>query len=173
MKNCNLLRISLLLFASFSVCFSALGGANPQPDLLIGENKAKLKGDDVYRKAKQKVVLKMDREGEAEFFVRIENDGDMADAFRLRGRKGSKRFRIKYHDVSNGGANITAALVRGKHVTETLTPGQGASIRAEVEAKKHGQGKGGKRKTFKIRSVSVAKPSARDQVRATVVTPKA
>lgn len=169
------MKTRFLLFTLSVTLFGLSGsnGADFQPDLSIGDSPTALKGDNKYKNSGQKNTLRLsDRQSQNDFFVGVENDGDNPDQVKLRGRKGNKHFRIDYFDQSNGGANVTAAIVKGRYVTAELAPAERIIIRGEIEPKRHGKGKGGKRSGIRIKGTSLNKASAKDQVRLTVITPK-
>ena len=150
--------------------------ADYRPDLQIGETRDLLKGDDQYLGGGQKIRIETD--GKTKFFVRVENDGDLDDTIKLRGRKGNRHFDVQYFDDSNGGANVTGSLIRGNFVTGVLATGEGIFVRGEVERinkrenRGNGKGNGGKRGNFKVRGFSQNDPAGRDKVRAIVSSGK-
>ena len=79
--------------------------ADYRPDLLIGETRDKLKGDNKYLGGSQKIRL--ETEGKTKFFVRVENDGDLEDTIKMRGRTipSSTPSRILLIDKSTCGTN--------------------------------------------------------------------
>ena len=65
---------------------------------------------------------------EAVFVLRIENDGEFEDIIRLRGRRGSERFGVRY---LSGGEDVTADVVAGTF-QRLLAPGGFRVVRARV-----------------------------------------
>ena len=171
-------RISTVLIVPILALGAGItaNAADFRPDLLIGDSREELKGDNQFLGGGQKIRLQT--EGTTKFFVQVENDGDLDDTIKLRGRKGNRHWDVQYFDESNGDANITGQLIRGNFVTGLLATGEGILIRGEVERinrrAKRGKGKGGggKRRHFKVRGHSVNDPSARDIVRAFVKSGK-
>lgn len=180
MKNSSFLILLLGgLITGVGILFSPASAADFRPDLLVGETRDSLKGNDQYLGGNQKIKIELN--GSAKFFVRVENNGDLTDQIRLRGRKGNRHFDVNYFDESNGDANITAELIRGQFMTSDLANGEGLFIRGEVDfkpkehrgkGKGQGRGQGGKRQHFKVSGASANDPAARDIVRAFVATAK-
>jgi hypothetical protein len=100
---------------------------------------------------------------EAVFVVRIENDGEFEDSYRVRARRGNGRFIVRYRA---GGVDVTGAVVAGTFETPVLEPGQFRVIRARVRVgaiAPHGVDR-----VLPARATSVAVPSRADVVKLVV-----
>jgi predicted outer membrane repeat protein len=96
-----------------------------QPDNLIGKtaNPAAGLGSNRYNTTAAGQTLNLISKQAS--FVRatliLQNDGDLADTFKLRGSRGDALFHVSY---SHGGKNITSAVTAGTYVTPSLTRNQ-------------------------------------------------
>jgi hypothetical protein len=96
---------------------------------------------------------------EAVFVLRLENDGEFDDSFRLRVRRGSERFTARY---LSAGQDVTADVVAGTFTTPLLEPGQFRIVRARIrvnEIAPHGI-----ERVFPARATSVGLPSRQDAI---------
>jgi len=86
-------------------------------DAMIGSRRSlrKAKGDNRYNRsaAGQTSRLVSHRGRRERAFLRLQNDGNTEGTFGLRGRKGNRKFRIKYR----AGGNVTGAVRRGAYRT--------------------------------------------------------
>lgn len=91
-----------------------------------------LKGDDVYNTtgAGQGAAASARRGASVTFQIPVQNDGVVADRFKLKGQAGNANYRVRYLDRS--GANITSAVTAGTFTTPSLAPGGVHTIRAVV-----------------------------------------
>ncbi len=98
-------------------------------------------------------------QGEKKLFVRIQNDGHDTDSFKVKGTKGSSKFKVKY---LNGKINVTTAVRAGTFSTGPLAPGGSFLLTAEITTKKGL--KPNKKTTLKISGTSNNDPASRDLV---------
>lgn len=102
-----------------------------RPDAHI-KSKGAYRGDDIYnttgkgQKRKAKV-----RAGKMfTFSIRMQNDGNYIDRYRIKSPKGTRVLQAKYF---KGTKNITRKVVRGTYRTTTLQPGASEVIRLQVK----------------------------------------
>ena len=57
------------------------------------------------------------------FVVRLQNDGDSADGFAVRGCSAGTGFTVRYLAGTSGTTNITSAVVNGTHTVTGVAPG--------------------------------------------------
>lgn len=98
----------------------------------------------------------------ATFFVRFQNDGDAVDSLEVRGPASGAGFTVRYF---SGPTNITAAVVAGNHLLESVAPGGTRTIKVEVTV---GQGPRNVTRNLLVKGTSVGDPTERDVVKASV-----
>lgn len=133
--------------------------ARIQGDTRVGTNAAAPRGNDIYNLTGTGQVqpLAIRRGGgKKSAFVRIQNDGNEADSFRVAGTKGNRKFRVKY---LNGSANVTSQVQRGTFDTGVLAPGGSLLLEVKVTAKTPRKRK---QLTISIITTSAADPTASD-----------
>lgn len=97
------------------------------------------------------------------FHVRVGNDGDATDSFRVRGvASGATGYKVTYVDAA--GTDITSQVVAGTYTVADLPPGATATLRVKIKAKPSSV-RGSARKAD-VTVTSVGDPSAVDTVRA-------
>ena len=120
--------------APFSWTFTTAGcpGDRDQPDLAAKRGATgALVGDDVYtpNASGQTRLLRTPAGRTATFYVRIQNDGNRADRFRVTGQGAAPGFGVRYFD---GATDVTARVVAGTYRTSMLNPGAARALRAVV-----------------------------------------
>lgn len=109
-------------------------GPARQPDgrIKLGRS-GTLKGDDVYNTTGQGQTRRASvaAGATATYFVSIENESPFPDAMRLRGTRGTTRYRIKY---TKNGDGITGAVTSGTYTTPVLDPGATFTVKVQVTA---------------------------------------
>lgn len=94
------------------------------PDLTIGEKLSSQRGENLRNLsgAGQKKSVTTDKK-EVKFLMRVGNDGNVPDEYRVSGLRGGSKSTHRYFSLSGGKVNLTAAVVSGAHLTGTLAPG--------------------------------------------------
>jgi predicted pyridoxine 5'-phosphate oxidase superfamily flavin-nucleotide-binding protein len=100
------------------------------------------------------------------FEIRVQNDGNVADTFLVRGDGGGDGFGARYFTGVAGGADITADVVSGACLVRDLPPGAFHVIRVELTAGAAAR-PGSSRSCF-VTSVCVADETRQDTVKAVV-----
>lgn len=116
-------------------------------DSIIGTRRSidRGKGDDHYTNngSRQTVRLRSQRGKSRRAFLHLQNDGEGADRFFLRGPDGNRRFLLQYR----AGGNVTGAVARGKYSTAALEPGQSERVKISMipvkSALRHSRNGGG------------------------------
>jgi formylglycine-generating enzyme required for sulfatase activity len=104
---------------TFSLELDASIEARPRPDLSIGLTASAATGAGVYSPTAQSVTV-LSRRGVAKtVFARIDNDGLLPDAMRLRGSARNSLFAVSYF---SGGGNVTAQMIAGTFATAVMGP---------------------------------------------------
>lgn len=99
----------------------------------------------------------------ATFEVRITNRGDATDRMELRGTPRSRSFKVTY---LAGGQDVTRAVTSGTYRTDSLVPGESATLFVKVTRTKAAGP--GARRSFEIRADSLRALARQDTVRAVV-----
>jgi hypothetical protein len=86
---------------------------------------------------------------------RVQNDGERADAFRLKGTGSTRRFHVHY---LSGGVDVTGAVVAGTFRTPSLQPGQFVSLKVIVTPTRRAR-------VGSTRTITMAALSANDATR--------
>jgi len=103
-----------------------------QPDLSAKRGTTgALVGDDVYGASGvgQSRLLRRARGDRATFYVRIDNDGNRPDRYRITGQRAVPGFGVQYFE---GPTNVTARVVAGTYRTPLLAPGGARNLRVVV-----------------------------------------
>jgi len=129
------------------------------------------KGNDRYNRSGsgQTLRLRTKRGRPERAFLFLENDGEGADRFTLRGRDGNRRFSVTYQS----GGNVTSRVRRGRFATVALDPGQFQKVRVKIRpnrARLRKQTNRGRkwlraRYNLKLRTASQSDASKRDAAR--------
>jgi hypothetical protein len=120
----------------YSWTFTTDGCNQPrhQPDLSAKRgNSGAIVGDDVYTAggAGQSRLVRAAPGSRATFFLRIGNDGNEPDRFRVTGQGTvRRRFAVQYYD---GNRKVTGQVVAGTYRTPTLNPGGVRTLRVTVD----------------------------------------
>jgi tRNA pseudouridine-54 N-methylase len=69
------------------------------------------------------------------FVVKVQNDGNVADVFRLHGMSTNNNFKIKYLKGASGTTDITTAVVNGTYTTASIAIGSAVTVRVKVTIK--------------------------------------
>ena len=126
-----------------------------QPDGRIGSRVGRQKGNGTYNRtgAGQKARVSIRGNRTAKSVFTIENDGDVADNFRLRGSRGNRKLKVSY--FQSPGGNVTGAMIRGvaTAAANSLPAGGKASIRVMIKGTNSSRGRGAGR-TLALASTS-------------------
>lgn len=109
--------------------------ARNRPDVhLRSTSRARFGGDDVYSAtgARQTVQATVGAQGAASFLVRVENDGDAEDTFRLRANRARPGWIVRWYA---GSREVSAAVHAGTYRIEGLAPGATRVLRLVVRPK--------------------------------------
>jgi uncharacterized membrane protein len=99
----------------------------------VGGNIYNAMGTDEYRS----IVMAV---GETQTFViKIQNDGNVADVFKLKGNRSNPNFKLRWFKGASGNTDITTAIVNGTYKTGSLATGSAATIRLTVTVKADAQ----------------------------------
>jgi hypothetical protein len=117
------------------------GGGTPvyQPDGQVRyARSATWVGGDVYGVdgVGQTASAKVKRTKSVTFVIQIQNDGNNADDFFIRGQGPKKGFVITYFNAPSGGANITSSVVTGTYQSLSVAPTASTYLRIVITAKK-------------------------------------
>ncbi|MGH2685033.1 MAG: glycoside hydrolase family 26 protein [Actinomycetota bacterium] len=120
-----------------------------RPDALVKGPKGDFKGEDVYGdEGSQTVRTRLGRRRTV-LTVRIENDGNISDTYRIHQEDAGKRLRVRYFF---GGKKVTEEVRNGGFLTSPVDPGQAVELRVVVKAPK--KGRAGKRVRIGVTSGS-------------------
>lgn len=127
-------------------------------------------GNNVYNLTgrRQRRLTRLRNGGQAIFLVRVQNDGNLTDRFRVSGTRGTRRFQVTYY---NGNRNISRAVKRGTYRTAWLAPSRGTNLGVVIKER---AARPGHRRVFSITSRSMNWSSVfttlgpRDRVKAEV-----
>jgi len=128
-----------------TVALSGIGSGSQADGLISRKRKSKkardFVGNDIYNTdgAGQEVVQKGKRGKVKRFYVTVQNDGNVTDAFRVLGSEDLPgAYTVRYFLGGKGGMDITAAVKAGTFMTSSLAVGATTSdttlIRVEVTA---------------------------------------
>jgi hypothetical protein len=125
-------------------------------------------GNNVYNTtgASQTVLAKVLRGRKATFFVKVQNDGRVADSFRILGPGGKPGFAVRYLAGASGSNEITGAVKAGTYTLGNLAPGQTRVFRLVVKVKAGATV--GALRTWLVRATSTHRASRLDVVAAKV-----
>lgn len=99
-----------------------------QPDLLLGADRRRLRGNDRYNPAGPAQHLRQRIAQRSVLFLKAENDGHLLDRFALRTRGPGRHFVLRATEIGSG-RNLSGAMARGTHRTRTLFPGESDLVR--------------------------------------------
>lgn len=142
-----------------------------RPDIAVGASLGALRGVASYTAPSGQQVLLTSRSlRKVTGYASVANRGDIADRLRVYGSRGDSRFSILYQTSS--GANVTAALHGGRHLTGLIKGGDAATaIRANITPNsKRLRKKKGKRSvivrttfTATLRATADSEPGLKDE----------
>ncbi len=104
-------------------------------DLRIGTKSTAPAGNNIYNAtgANQTLSVNVNKSGgKKNVFVRIENDGQASDSFKVKGNGGNVKFAVSYF---NGTTNVTSAVTSGTFSTGNLAPGKSLILKVQITAK--------------------------------------
>ena len=136
-----------------------------KPDALISpRNERNYIGEDVYNStaAKQTASTFAFRGSTKKFFVRVDNDGEGRELFRVSGGNNPRGYSVRYFD---GVTDVTPSVTSGQFEFN-LDPGGSKSIRVEIKVRRSAVS--GSSQRFKIVASSASEPARADAVKASV-----
>ena len=136
-----------------------------QPDGRIKAPRSRFRGDDIYNRTGKRQIGKTGaaRGTTKTFRIKLQNDGNVPDQFRVKGGRGNAAFGVVYLE---GTRNITKRVVAGRFRTRVLQPGRTQLIKLKVTVLAGASV--GTVRTWKILARSGEDGSARDAVKARV-----
>lgn len=137
---------------------------NRLPDGLLRKAASPWRGNDVYGAAtRQSVRERVRRTHTSAWRWRVQNDGERADGFRLKGTGSNRRFQVRY---LSDGVDVTHAVVAGTFRTATLQPGQSATLLVKVTPTRRAPS--GRTHSVTMRATSLGDATRTDRVAALV-----
>jgi alpha-tubulin suppressor-like RCC1 family protein len=135
-----------------------------RPDALVRSGKKAFVGNNVYNTTgrKQSRAVKVKKGKKVTFTVRAQNDGNTADALRVKGTRSTKTFTITY---KAGTKNVTKKVVKGTYRTPSLAPGAHRDITVTIAPTK--KATKNKKATAKVTLTSSGDTTKKDTVKAT------
>lgn len=126
---------------------------------------ARFAGDGVYSPngAGQTRAARVGPGGQAVFFVRVQNDGEVVNGFRVRGPRSDMRWTVRYFA---GTRDVTAAVTAGTYRVDDLAPGGTRILRVVVRPTPRADR--GDRHDVTVRLSARTQPGVADTVRAVV-----
>jgi len=107
-----------------------------QPDSLIGEKASKLKGKNLYNSSGAGQKESITSEGkEVKLTVKVENDGNVPDAFLVQTKGSSSQFRINVFMKTGGRRNISASSKSGSYTSQFVAPGSALILEHKTKPK--------------------------------------
>jgi hypothetical protein len=157
------------VMGGFQLDFSLGSQVRVQPDNHVGLNSGSKAGDDIYAGIAAQTVRVFSRKGRTVVgYTAVENDGEIADSFRVKGRSGDRFFKVSY--VGSAG-NVSAGVISGTYETaemEFAEPAERISVSIQPNKKKLVKSRG-KRSVFLkkrfavgVKSTSVFDPLTSD-----------
>lgn len=127
----------LVAVAADSDFFLTIHDANAsnRPDLLTGKSPSltKMRGDNRYNTsgAGQKLRLRSSGAGKIRYHVASQNDGNVLQTLRFRGKIGAGHRKTRCYRISGGKVNVTATFRTTGDLVEDLRPADAARYRIE------------------------------------------
>jgi uncharacterized membrane protein len=123
-------------------------------------------GDNVYNLtgAGQTKVQTVANGVTATYHLKLQNDGNVSDTFKVTGPPGSSGWTVRYYDAVSGGNDITAEVTGAGWTSGSLAPG--ASLEFRVEVTPGPTVRGGVVKHVFVTATSVGNPTRQDVVKA-------
>ncbi|MDF1863150.1 MAG: hypothetical protein P1U87_23245, partial [Verrucomicrobiales bacterium] len=115
----------------------ALLGPAAISDVSVGTTRSRLRGNNIYNRSGQGQSVKLLKRGKtlsADFYSKVENDGNYPGLFELRGTKGKGKNKISYFQ---GRKNVTAAMAKGYSLP--LEAGKSANFKVSLSRKGSGK----------------------------------
>jgi len=137
-----------------------------QPDACVrGRGDAAWIGEDYYGEARRQTKTQsIDPGSTGVFHVSIQNDGQTADSFVIRGQAGTATWPVTYHDAFEGGNEITPQVAGDDGWSVgPLAPGGAIPMRCEVTAP--ASAAGGTRRSRIVSATSVGDSAKWDTVK--------
>ena len=108
------------------------------PDLTVGKTSSERKGDNVYNSNASGQKKSIRTKGKkAKVHCTIGNDGSLDEAYSLRGKGTTSRFKVKTYLITGGKTNVTGAVKNGTHNTSEISTSSSLRYRIEVTPKSH------------------------------------
>jgi hypothetical protein len=108
-----------------------------RPDALVRGEEEAFVGEDVYAdEGAQTARSPLNRRRRAGVTIRIENDGNIGDVFRIREEESGKRLRVRYFLA---GSDVTEQVRSGELLTTEIAPGSAVDLRVAIKVPKKGR----------------------------------
>ncbi|MDQ4005748.1 MAG: hypothetical protein M3135_05535, partial [Actinomycetota bacterium] len=121
-----------------------------RPDALVKGSRGDFVGEDVYGdEGPQTAKSRLGRGRRTELTLRIENDGNIGDVFRIQQEEAGKRLRVRYFF---GGNDVTQEVQSGELLTADVAPSESVELRVQIRGPK--KGRAGKRVRLSVTSGS-------------------
>ena len=145
----------------------ALGALRPD-GLLRGPGSPTYVGNDVFNTtgAHQTRTAKARRGSKVVFYAKFQNDGEVADAFAIKGPGKLGNFVVRYLAGATGSTRITSSVVAGTYTTTSVSPSRFRVIRLVVLVPSGATV--GTLKTWRVTATSSSDGTKRDSVKARV-----
>jgi len=126
---------------------------------------ARFAGDGVYSPngTGQTHEVRVGPRGQAAFFVRVQNDGEVLNSFRVSGPRSNPTWTVRY---LAGGRDVTRAVTAGTHAVDDLAPGATRILRVVVRPTSRAHR--GDRLDVTVRLSARTQPGVADTVRAVI-----
>jgi murein DD-endopeptidase MepM/ murein hydrolase activator NlpD len=148
-------------------CFTyRLVGVRRQPDLLAGKtDTGPFVGGNVYEATPVTQVVALNRQVNkaAKYYLRLQNDGNVADRLVLTGPGGGSAWTVKYLQGWENPKDITSSVLAGGWRTWNLAPGETAKVIVIVTPRSAAAV--GARKNVTVTLTSAASASRKDAVK--------
>lgn len=146
-----------------------------QPDARIKKAGFPYVGDGIYNLTGggQAAVVTAEPGSTNVFRIKIQNDGDAIDSFRVVGRGSKPGFTVRYFKGTAGDVDITSEVIAGTYVTDPLEPGASTTNAKLIKMKVYvaEDAPSGVSAPFRVKAISTNDPTKADRVKAKVAVP--
>jgi uncharacterized repeat protein (TIGR03806 family) len=141
--------------------------ATRQPDLTIGRGPGRAFGEGLYQGAAgQTLALSAPRRRPMRAFFHLRNAGNVEDGFRLlAGGSGGAKLAVRYLRRRPAFADISRALLEGRHFFSPLPPGRVESGEIFVSPRRPARDRRAHRALIFVQAFSIGSPDRHDRIR--------